>query len=892
MALFRRILSLGRRARMEQEIEAELREHMAMCVDDNMAQGMSRKEAERDARTRFGSPVSTRERVSAEDAALGLESLWHDVRGALRVFRKSPGFAFVVVATLTLGIGANTAIFELLDAVRLRTLPIASPGELVAIRIVGGNRGFGVNESPFSDFTVPMWQEVKAHHDPLSGVFAWRANGVQVGNPGQTREVNGLEVSGSFFNVLGIAPVQGRLIGPQDETGCQITRVVASYSFWKSQMNFAPITANSTIVVEGKTVQVLGVTPPSFFGMVVGDRFDLAYPTCTPPNPARQNFVYSVMGRLKPGWSIQRTSEYFNALSPGLFAATAPEGYSAEDIKTFTSFRLGAYPAGAGVSYLREQYNSSLEILLAITGLVLLIACANLANLMLARASGKKREVAIRMSLGASRGRLLRQILLESALLAACGATLGAAIAQPLSRGLVNSLDTSQNTIHLTIVPDWRVLLFAAAVATATCVIFAMLPAFRSTNAEPLTSLKSGQRGVVGNRERFSMQRAMVITQIAVSMVLLVGALLFVRSYSNLLTLNPGIRESGITVAYLDFYSAHIKPENLADYKRQLVDEVRAIPGIDNAAASTNIPLSGSTWGHEVEVGATSGPSRFTYASPSFFATLGIPLIEGRNFTERDTNDAPLVVIVNQAFVRRYVNVGSPLGVQVRVRPEPDYPARTYQIVGVVPDTKYSDFRESPQVQAFVPLAQLPVPVTAQGPGMAMLIASRDSAGAQLAVRQVLDERHPGMEMQLSDFQQGILDHLVGDRMMARLSGFFGILAALLVVVGLHGILSYFVAQRRSEIGIRMALGASRGRVVAAMLRNACIMLAAGLVAGTALALFASRGVSTLLFGLKPWDPGTLIGAAALLAAVTIAASLVPSMRAANVNPIDSLRAE
>jgi predicted permease len=890
MALFRRLRSLGRRAYLEHEIDAEFREHMAMCIDDSMAEGMSREEAERDARKRFGSPTAMRERVSAEDAALGIESLWQDLRGALRVFATSPGFAFVVVTTLALGIGANTAIFEILDAVRMRALPIAKPGELAELRIVGGNHGFGVKDNFFTDFTIPMWQEVKEHHDPFSGVFAWRTSDVQVGAPDQTLRAHGLEVSGDFFSVLGVAPVQGRLIEPQDEISCQISRVVVSYPFWKSRMGGDPITANTTIIAEGNAVQVLGVTPPSFFGMVVGDRFDLAYPTCKPPHPRGEMFVYNVMGRLKPSWSLKRASEYFNALSPGIFAETAPEGYGTEALKAWKAFRLAAYPAGTGVSSLRDQYNSPLEILLTITGLVLLIACANLANLMLARSSGKRREVAIRMALGATRGRLLRQILLESALLAACGAILGAVLAQPLSRVLVSSLDTSQNTIHLAILPDWRVLLFAVAAGISTCIIFAILPALRSTSTEPLTSLKSGERGVAGNRERFFVQRGLVIAQITVSMVLLVGALLFVRSYRNLVALNPGIRESGITVAYLGSRSAHIKPESLSDYKRQLVDEVRAIPGIDNAAESTNIPLSGSTWGHEVEVGATSGPSRFTYASPSFFATLGIPLIEGRNFTDRDTNDAPLVVIVNEAFVRQYVNAASPLGAQVHVRPEPNYPARTYQIVGVVPDTKYSDFRESPQVQAFVPIAQLPV--TAQGPEMAMLIASRDSAGAQLAVRHVLEEKHPGMEMQFFDFQQGILDHLVGDRMMARLSGFFGVLAALLVVVGLHGILSYFVAQRRSEIGIRMALGSGRGRVVVAMLRNACIMLAAGLVAGTVLALFASREASTLLFGLKPWDPATLVGAAVLLAVVTMVASLIPSLRAANVNPIDSLRAE
>ncbi|HEY6291056.1 MAG TPA: ABC transporter permease, partial [Terriglobia bacterium] len=431
-----------------------------------------------------------------------------------------------------------------------------------------------------------------------------------------------------------------------------------------------------------------------------------------------------------------------------------------------------------------------------------------------------------------------------------------------------------------------RVLLFAAAVATATCVIFATLPALRSSSAQPLTALKSGERGVVGNPARFSAQRTLVITQIAVSMILLVGAQLFIRSYRNLMTLNPGIRENNITLA---FPTPNVKPESLGDFKRQLVAAVRAIPGVENAAATTYIPLTGGGWIHDVEVGAVGGSSNFTYVSPTFFATMGIPVLEGRNFTDYDTIDKPLVVVVNQAFVRKYVRARSPLGVQVRVHPEPGFPARTCQIVAVIPDTKYADLRADPPPQAFVPMAQLP----AMAPlGWGMVIASRDPVAAQSAVQRVVDTQFPGTQVQFSNFQQGILDHLVGDRMMARLAGFFGVLAALLVVVGLHGVLSYLLAQRRGEIGIRMALGATRGRVVAAMLGDSCLLLGIGLVAGTALALLAGRGAGTLLFGLKPWDPVTLVGAAVLLAMVTMVASLVLSVRAANVNPIDALRAE
>ena len=516
------------------------------------------------------------------------------------------------------------------------------------------------------------------------------------------------------------------------------------------------------------------------------------------------------------------------------------------------------------------------RLLLAITGLVLLIACANLANLMLARTSARQREMAIRMALGASRRRIAMQLLIESGLLALSGAALGIALAQPLSRLLVMSLNTSQSSIHLSIVTDWRVLLFAAAVAGLTCIVFGTLPAMRATSVDPIRSLKSGERGTTGGRERFTMQRLMVVSQIAISMVLLVAALLFVRSYRNLMTFDPGMKESGILMGFFGYPAAKIKPEDEAAYKRQLVEDVRSIPGIQNAAATTSTPLNGNSWTHAVRVDSIEGDSKFNYASPSYFATMGIPLISGRSFTAADTTGAPFVVIVNQTFIRKYLAGKSPIGQLVHVKPEPQYPERTYEIVGTIADTKYNDLRGTIPPIAFVPIDQYPV--TAQGPGMAMMIAANDLPTAITAIRHKMEGEHPEMVMQFIDFQQNIQDGLVGDRMMAMLSGFFGLLAAILVVVGLYGVLAYLIAQRRNEIGIRIALGAHRWQVIALVMRDTALMLLAGTAVGLPLTLLAGRSASSMLFGLQSYDPVTIGFAIALLAVIMRSArKLAPS---------------
>jgi predicted permease len=820
---------------------------------------------------------------------------WRDVRLAARMLRHSPGFACVAVLSLALGIGANTAIFQLIDAVRLRNLPVHNPGELAEVRLVGGNKGFGTTPSPYGELTRPLWQELRDHQQAFSGTFAWGTRGMFVGEGATFHPAAGLTVSGDFFRVLGVPAFRGRLIEPADEGGpCPTSRAVVSYAFWQRELGGRAIGGRDAplLKIEDQPHEVIGVTPPTFLGLAVGDTFDVVVPFCQPKELRRELFDIAVMGRLRPGWTIDRASAHFGALSTGVFAATVPAGYSAASTERYKAFKLAAYPAASGVSWLRKQYDTSLTLLLAITGLVLLIACANLANLLLARASTREREVAVRLALGASRLRLLRQMLAESGLLAALGAIAGIGLAQVLSRLLVRSLGAEGDAPVLPIDLDWRALLFATLVGALTCIVFGVAPAIRATRTEPGIVMKAGGRGVVGGSGRvsirgLSMQGAMVVTQIAVSLVLLVAALLFVRSFHNLMTFDIGMRQQGVLVGYFAYPRTGIPAERLSDFQRTLVDEVRAVPGIINAATTTNVPLVGGSWTLGVTVDAAEGSSKFTWVGPEYFQTMAMPVVQGRGLTLRDTQSSPRVVVVNQTFVKKFIGARSPLGRSVRTSPEPNYPTAVYEIVGVIPDTRYNSLRGETPPMAFAPDTQYP----AFGPRTAMMVHTNLAPAAAIAsVKAQFARTHPEMIVMFDVFDTRIRSGLVRERLLAMLSGFFGGLAALLAMVGLYGVMSYATAQRRHEIGIRVALGALRWHVVTMVMRDAAWLLAAGVVVGSALALLAGQSAASLLFGLQPHDPLTLAGACTLLAVIAGIASYLPARRASKLDPLVALR--
>ncbi len=839
--------------------------------------------------------------IGRENRESLLAGIWSDLQYGIRLLVKSPGFAIVAVLSLALGIGANTTIFQLLDAVRLRTLPVTKPEQLARVTIVNSPHCCtGDFYSSNSDLTGGLWRAVHDQQQGFSAIAAWATNRFNLGEGGEARSVNGLLVSGDFFHVLGIQPVLGRLISPSDDyPGCGVQGVVLSYAFWDRQFGGRPDVLGSKLILNGHPFEVIGVTPASFYGLEVGQNFDATLPLCSEPvfstnlnRPSLMNspdvWWLAAIGRLKPGWTIEGASAQLDVISPGIFAATLPGGYDAIAKKDYLSFHLGALPSATGVSSLRKDYESPLWVLLAMSGLVLLIACANLANLMLARASARQREMALRLTLGASRSRLIRQLLAESFLLAALGTLAGVGLAQILSRALVAFLSSQQNPIFVELTPDWRVLGFAAGIAILTCIAFGLTPAIQASQTEPSAALKANARGATAGRNHFLLRQAFVVSQVALSLVLLTAAFLFVRSFRNIVNLNAGFQQDHILIADFEFAPLKLPAESQMTFKHELLSQIEAIPGVNSAAEVQMIPMSGSGWDGNVDIPgeAERQDVNLNRVSPGYFQTMETPLLVGRDFDQTDVPTAPRKAIVNQAFARKYYGGANPVG---RTIYDSDTPSKTYQVVGMVKDSKFHDLREVPSPTVYVSFTQSNGPeqrstiVIRSDESLYSLISSINSASNRI---------NPSMVVSYTVLKTQIRDSLMRERLMATLSGFFGVLATVLAVIGIYGVISYVVLQRKSEFGVRMALGANRNHIAQMVLRDAGILIAIGLVVGTAMTLAAGNAAASMLFGLRPRDPVTLAAAIAGIIVVGLAASFVPALRAANMPPVAALREE
>jgi predicted permease len=824
----------------------------------------------------------------------------NDLKFAFRQLRKNPAFTGVVVLTLALGIGANSAIFQLLNAVRLKTLPVTKPQELIEVRFAGGKPGTGVFDGANAEMTYPLWAQLQKNRQVFSGIFAWSNADLPLGRDVEPRLVHCLWTSGDFFSVLGLTPACGRLLNAEDDRrGTGPGAVVISYAFWQSEWGGQVSAIGQSLTLGDRVFQIVGVAPQTFFGLEVGKQFDVALPLSSRSlwwdNVLDRTDAWwlRIMGRLQPGLTLAQASEYLKAISPGALEATLPVGYSAGAADNYRKFRLAAFPAGTGVSELRSNYERSLWLLLGITGLVLVIACVNLANLTLARASARAREIAVRLALGAARTRLIRQLLCESLLLAVAGALAGAGLAHFLSRTIVWFLSTQGNSLAIDLNADWRVLAFTSTVALLTCVFFGLAPALRSARVAPAAALRAGGRGTSGHRERFALQRSLTVLQMAVSLVLLSGALLLIRSFWNLTVLHPGFRQNGIFVTYVNFARLQSTAEGRARFKTQLLEQIRSIPQVDTAALTTHVPLLSGSWTMGVRVagalGEKEGSSKVTWVSSDYFKTLEIPILAGRDIAPTDTPGSPKVALVNETFVRQWLGEANPIGARVRTLAEPGYPEAIYEIVGVVKDTKYGNVRDVTPPITFAPSSQAP------GSSTFATVVVRSVAplpALMTAVKQRVAALDSSLRVGTVVLKAQVRARLAREQLLAWLSGFFGVVAVLLVMVGLYGLVSYVTQLRRNELGIRLALGAQRSDVLWLVLRQGLNLATVGVILGLMGALALTHFLGSLLFGLEPTDPMTLIATSLILVAVALLACWFPARRAAQADPIEALRYE
>jgi putative ABC transport system permease protein len=889
-----------RRRYWDEERARELQAYLAQEIDDNLARGMTPDQARTAAHRKLGNATRIREEIYSMNSLGFIETLWRDLRYGARLLRRNPMFAAVAILTLALGTGANTAIFQLVDAVRLRTLPVDHPEQLAEVRIVkspNGRTGSFMGRWPMLSY--PLYLKIKEQQQVFTGLVAWGSTSFDLAQGGEQRPAQALWVSGNFFPVLGVRPSAGRLLAPADESKGCAPGVVLGHPFWQREYAGDPSVVGRSILLDGHRFDIIGVASSEFYGVDIGRAFDVAVPICAEPIirgantglAKRDVWFLGGLGRLKPGVTVEQAGAHLAGLSKSILAATVSERYTANDAKDYLEMEIGARPAAGGISGLRRNYGDSLNILLGVTALVLLIACANLANLMLARATAREREVAVRLAIGASRRRIVRQMLSESLLIAAIGAASGVLVAQWFSRSLVAFLSTNDSPLFVDLALDWRVFAFTAAVAVAACLLFGLTPAIRATRASLGATMKSGSRGMTDGRDRFGVRRALVVLQVALSLVLVVGAMLFARSLRNLTSMDPGFRQEGVLTASLDMRKANIPPDALAATQARIVERVHAIPGVIAVAQTFTTPVGGNFWNNRVVIGGAVQKEmvNFNSTGPGYFQALGIRIVSGRDFDARDTPQSPKVAIVTEAFAHKYLAGRDAIGQTFQIEAPIGEARPFYQIVGVARDTKYTDLREP-----FAPLAHVAATQDGEpGPFMQIVIrADTTTAAVTAAATRAIAEVNPSIAIQYQTVRTQVEQSLLRERLMATLSGFFGGLAVLIATIGLYGMMSYMVARRRIEIGVRMALGADRGTVVRMIVREASVLLVAGLAAGAVLSVFAARTAETFLYELKPGDPLTIGLAMSGLAVVTLLASWIPARRASRLAPTVALREE
>jgi len=930
-AVFRKLGWLARRRRKDDELAAELKLHLEEEMEDRREAGLPDEEAKWAARRELGNLGTVQEQTRAEWSWAWLEQLLQDLRYAWRAMRHNPGFTCLAALSLALGIGANTAIYSLMDALLMRWLPVADPGSLAVLKWhVTGKKSLRVSvvhdvsgyfyRDPRTGITTeifpyPAFELLRKSTDVLSILFAYSpAEKLNVLVQGQAEVASGLYVSGDFFRGLGMAPEAGRLITGDDDRAGAPAVVVLSHAFAQSRFGDADSASGQPLVINGVPFTAVGVAPPGFSGIdpasapafYIPMRAQLLLDPEQDPraNPGKRYldehyYWVEMMGRLRPGVTM---AQALAALGPVFEQWVATTATNDEQRRNLPEFLLAE--GARGLDNLRRDYSRPVYVLLGLVALILVIACANIANLLLARATARRREIAVRLSMGAGQGRVVRQLLTESILLALIGGAAGVAFAVWGVRVLTVVLANGGKSFPLQADLNWHVLAAAAALTLVTGMLFGLAPALQATRVDVMPVLKEARAAEPRRRSRLGLTQLLVISQVAISLLLLVGAGLFVRTLSNMRAIDVGFRRDNLLVFTLNaFQAGHRKPEIISFYS-ELQKHFAAIPGVRSASAA-NAPLFDDAWGWPVVPlgrgrpedaptgrgsGMASTATRVLATGPGFFQTMQIPLLAGREFDERDRAGSPPVVIVNEAWVKANLEGRNPVGhavVSFGLRRQPEQ----MQIVGLAKNARYEELTGDFPAIVYMPFQQSSdIPVEDM---TFFLRTSGDPLAFAGAVREIVRQADARIPVTNLGTQAAHVDEQMAQQILfARLCTAFAFLALAIACVGMYGTMSYSVARRTGEIGIRMALGARRGNVIWMVLRDVVILAAVGLAISVPAALGAARLVQSLLFGVKPNDPEAVAAATAILLAAALLAAYVPARRASRIDPMKAVRHE
>ncbi|HET7694317.1 MAG TPA: ABC transporter permease [Vicinamibacterales bacterium] len=862
-------------------VEDELRYHRDRLVEDFIAAGMDREAAERRAFREFGNVAHLEEQVR-DVRGRWIADFAQDIRYAVRTLRRSPMFAAVAVLSLALGIGANAAIFSLINAVMLRALPVADPDRLVLISRIGDDGRPLLVPYPFFEMLRDRLESVSA----ITALGTLSATAII---DGQDDLLDADMVSGTYFDVLGVQPAAGRLLSPADDViAAEPAAAVISDRFWRRRFGRGPDAIGTAVTIRDRVFTIVGVMPPSFRSLQPDRTPDLVLPLqLALADDQRRLMGYNtvtVMARPRPGATVARIDAEVQALF-GAFVQLSASQQRERDRPSILRQRAGARAAPDGFNPFRYDHERSLLILMGSVGLVLLLACVNLSGLLLARAAARQREIAIRLAIGAGRGRLVRQFLAESVVLAALGGSVGLLMAGWLAAQLFALFLNGRDAVT-SVAPDWRVVAFTGAVAAVSCVLAGLAPALHAVRGltPALKQVRAGGTARLG--------QALVVAQLAISMVLLVGAALFIGTLVKLHAVDRGFDAGGVLVVGVRSPQPY-PPDRIQAVANALIERLAAMPGVSAVSATAVLPVTGSLWERTVQVEGyrfrddEPDAASFNVIAPNYFKAIGTPLLAGRDFDTRDTAASPRVAIVNESFARYFFGSREALGRHVTNA------GVTYEIVGVAGNTKYRSLRDRTIKTLYVPQTQRPG--TAQPSGYHYLVraASGDPQALVAGLARAVREADPALRVQRVRPYAVLIEQSIGaERTMATLGGAFGALAMLVAALGMFGLLAFQVARRTNELGIRVALGAGRGSLLALVLRDVAMMVAAGVALGSVAAAMTAGVARSLLYDLTPTQPEVFAAAAAALALTAMAAAWLPARRAATIDPLAALRHE